>query len=78
MLGQGSVEVWVNGMADGNMTFIPGTTTVTGVNSAWSTNKPTLDVKGVGFGWVDFHSGSNTLWFDDIAISGSRIGCQLL
>jgi hypothetical protein len=72
----GAVEVWVNGAADANMTFIPGTTPVTAANMPWSTGKPTLSIQSVGFGWVDFHSGMNTLWFDDIAIGGSRIGCQ--
>jgi hypothetical protein len=75
---QGSVEVWVNGTADSNMTFIPGTTAVTSINMPWSTKHPALDVRGVGFGWVDFDGqGPNTLWFDDVALAGTRIGCQL-
>jgi hypothetical protein len=70
------VEVWVNGAADSNMTFIPGTTAVTSINMPWSTKHPT-DVRGVGFGWVDFDGqGPNPLWFDDIALSSTRIGCQ--
>jgi hypothetical protein len=77
-MSEGSIEAWVNSQADTNMTFIPGTTAVSPLNSAWNTNRPTLDIQGVGFGWIDFSSGSNTLWFDDIAISSSRIGCDLL
>jgi hypothetical protein len=72
----GAVEVWVNGTADANMTFVPGTTAVTSLNMPWSTGKPTLSVQAFGLGWIDFSGGNNTLWFDDVAIGGSRIGCQ--
>jgi hypothetical protein len=74
-MSQGSVEVWVNGTAETDMTFVPGTTPLTAIDMPWSQGKPTLDVKSVAFGWVEFDTGSNTLWFDDIAIAGSRIGC---
>jgi hypothetical protein len=73
----GSVEVWVNGVADANMTFVPGTTAVTSLNTPWSTGKPALAMKSVGFGWINFDGGAtNTLWFDDIALGASRIGCD--
>jgi hypothetical protein len=73
----GSLEVWVNGTADANMTYVPGTTPSSAANSAWAGKHVVLDVQNISFGWVHFSgSGTNTLWFDDVAVGGSRIGCQ--
>jgi hypothetical protein len=74
----GELDTWIDGNAVPEMTFVPGTTTVqTGTNDHWSGGRPQpLVVSSASFGWVNFGGGPTTLWFDDIALSTSRIGCQ--
>jgi len=76
--GSGALEVWVDGNAVPGMTYVPGVTMdMQGVNGGWNAGRPTpLDVKSIGFGWVDFTASGTTLWFDDIALASSRIGCN--
>jgi polysaccharide lyase-like protein len=72
----GAIEAWVNAVAVPGMTYVPGTTVDTQVNSGWNSGRPMpLSLQSIGFGWVDFSSSANTLWFDDIALSSARIGC---
>ncbi|MCL2450805.1 MAG: hypothetical protein FWD17_17825, partial [Polyangiaceae bacterium] len=65
------VETWINGTA------IDGLTTTSSINSSWKP-PPSLGMTSLGLGWLDFHTSSPvyTVWFDDVAISGTRIGCQ--
>jgi hypothetical protein len=76
----GTLETWVNGAAIAGLTFIPGTTTVvSGVNDQWTPISP-FTPTSFGLGWVAF-SGPSTpdpyiLWFDDVALSTTRIGCD--
>jgi hypothetical protein len=67
----GGIETWLDGTA------IPGLTTASSnpYASQWrgSTIKP--KVTGVFFGWESYGSGSNTIWYDDISVSSSRVGC---
>ncbi len=72
----GTVEAWVDGAAVPGLTFIPGTTAVTpSVNNQWKPPSP-LAPTSIGFGWIVFSGIPMTLWFDDIALSTSRIGCK--
>ncbi|KAH8885284.1 hypothetical protein GQ53DRAFT_729195 [Thozetella sp. PMI_491] len=68
----GTIETWL----DSNV--IPGLTIRAGVAnshaSIWGKSyRP--KVTGVYFGWEAYGGNTNTLWFDDIAISSSRAGC---
>jgi hypothetical protein len=66
------IETWINGNA------VPGLTSTSSGNSTW-TPPPSLGVTSLGLGWLDF-SGPPTplfpVWFDDVAISSTRIGCS--
>lgn len=75
--GTGAIETWVGGAAVPGMTYVPGVTAdVQGVNGGWNAGRPPLSLQSIGFGWVDFSTSNTTVWFDDVAIAGTRIGCQ--
>lgn len=70
---QGRLQTWVDGtsvaglQADGTPTH--------DIDGQWTkpTWKPNLtDLK---LGWESYGEGSDTLWFDDVAMGSSRIGC---
>ena len=70
---QGRLQTWVDGtsvtglQADGTATH--------DIDGQWTkpTWKPSLtDLK---LGWESYGDGSDTLWFDDVALGTSRIGC---
>ena len=72
----GAIEAWVNSAAVPGLTFVPGTTaTVASVNDQWKAPSPFAPTS-IGFGWVVFSGPAMTLWFDDIAVANTRIGCQ--
>ena len=68
----GTIETWLDS------TVIPGLT-VGGASanshaSIWGKSyKP--KVTGVYFGWETYGGDANTVWFDDIAIASTRVGC---
>jgi len=79
----GDLDTWIGGTttdtAVAPMTFDPGSTAVVnGVNSSWSSGtRPTpLQPTSLSFGWVTFGGSDGTVWFDDIAVGKSRIGCN--
>jgi hypothetical protein len=68
------LRTWVNG------TEVAGlhadTTPTQDVDSQWlrrGTWRPTLT--DFRFGWESYGTGADTLWFDDVALSQSRVGC---
>ena len=72
----GTLETWVNGNSVPGLTFIPGTTTkMSGVNDQWTAPSPFTPMS-IGFGQVQFSGGIPTIWFDDIAVGSTRIGCN--
>jgi hypothetical protein len=71
----GALETWVNGAAVAGLTFVPNTTAkMSGVNDQWTPPSPFAPTS-IGFGWTVFSGESLTIWFDDIAVAASRIGC---
>jgi len=61
----GQIETWVNGKV------VPSLTTP---QTRWgSSYKPNPSDWGVG--WESYGGASNTVWFDDLALGKSRIGC---
>lgn len=70
---KGLISTWVDG------TLIQGlvadATPTADVDMAWgSAYKPMLT--GVNIGWQNYGAGAMNLWFDDFALSTSRINCQ--
>lgn len=66
----GSIETWLNSQA------IAGLTTANNPNAGgWGTSsKP--KITAVYFGWESYGGDTNTFWYDDIAISSTRVGCD--
>jgi hypothetical protein len=72
----GALETWVDGNAVSGLTVIPGTTSKTSsVNDQWKAPSPFMPTS-IGFGWTVFSGENLTIWFDDIAVSATRIGCS--
>jgi len=72
----GTLETWVDGKAVPGLTFVPGTTSQTdGVHNQWKSPSP-FKPTSIAFGWTVFSGESLTVWFDDIAVGTTRIGCQ--
>jgi hypothetical protein len=70
----GTIEFWLNG------TSVPGLSysgaSVQGVSDNWHSGGPTsLSLKSFGLGWLGLND-QYTAWFDDVALSDSRINCQ--
>ncbi|GAA0576831.1 cellulose-binding domain-containing protein [Paractinoplanes ferrugineus] len=71
--GNGTIETWLNG------TSVPGLledgTPTHDIDSQWlnKTWRPALtDLK---LGWESYGQGTDTLWYDDVAVSATRNGC---
>jgi hypothetical protein len=72
----GTLETWVDGNAVPGLTYIPGTTTkMSSVNDQWTAPSP-FKPTSIGFGWTVFSGENLTVWFDDIAVGPTRIGCN--
>ena len=69
----GSVATWLN-----NVT-VPALTVGNGATNAnagqWTRSSVKPKIKGVYFGWESYGGDTNTMWYDDIVVSSSRIGC---
>lgn len=66
----GSIETWLNSAA------IPGLFTKGNLNDAgWAASTIIPKITGVYFGWESYSGDVNTFWYDDIAISSTRVGC---
>ena len=66
------VETWINGTA------VSGLTSTSSVNSGWAP-PASLAITSLALGLLDFHgpdSPAFPVWFDDVALSSTRIGCQ--
>jgi hypothetical protein len=72
----GSVQTWIDGVAQPGLQ-IDGTAT-NEVDAAWLRNgnwRPAL--KDLKLGWEQYSGAAGaTVWFDDVALHNSRIGCQ--
>lgn len=69
----GTVETWLDGSAIDGLTVKPG---VTNANAGqWERGAYKPAITAVYFGWESYGGDVNTFWYDDIAISSSRVGC---
>ena len=73
--GNGQMQTWVNG------TEVPGLhedgVATADVDSQWVASRPSWRPALADFriGWESYGVGADTLWFDDVAVGSSRIGC---
>ncbi|EGR52696.1 carbohydrate-binding module family 1 [Trichoderma reesei QM6a] len=69
----GTIETWLNGSLIPGMTVGPG---VDNPNDAgWTRASYIPEITGVNFGWEAYSGDVNTVWFDDISIASTRVGC---
>ncbi|MEO7037017.1 MAG: hydrolase [Polyangiaceae bacterium] len=70
---QGLISTWVDGtLVQG---LVADATPTADVDMAWgNAYKPALT--GVNIGWQNYGAGPMNLWFDDFALSSTRINCQ--
>jgi hypothetical protein len=68
------IEFWFNGTAVPGLSF-DGTST-SGVSDQWATGgPPALQLQSFGLGWLQLNT-METAWYDDVALAGTRIGCN--
>ncbi|GAA4607137.1 hypothetical protein BJY16_006175 [Actinoplanes octamycinicus] len=69
----GTIETWLNNtsvpglVADGSPTH--------DIDSQWLNRTWRPALTDLRLGWESYGDGSDTLWYDDVAVSGARIGC---
>ncbi|KAL7928298.1 carbohydrate-binding module family 1 protein [Trichoderma chlorosporum] len=69
----GTIQTWLNSNLISGMTVGPG---IDNANDAgWTRESYIPDITGVYFGWEAYSGDINTVWFDDVAIATSRVGC---
>ena len=54
--------------------FTPGTKTQD-VDSQWYNKSWRPSISNLKLGWESYGEGSDTLWYDDVAVAGSRLSC---
>ncbi|KAL1894859.1 hypothetical protein Sste5346_005546 [Sporothrix stenoceras] len=69
----GTIETWLNGKAIAGLTSKAGTANANAAQWQRSSLKP--KITGVYFGWESYGGDTNTFWYDDVSISGTRVGC---
>jgi hypothetical protein len=69
----GTIETWLNGNFISGMTAGPNANNPN--DAGWTRQSYTPKITGVYFGWEAYSGDINTVWFDDIAIATSRVGC---
>ncbi|KAM0263200.1 hypothetical protein ACHAQJ_001355 [Trichoderma viride] len=69
----GTIQTWLNGNLISGMTAGPDANNTN--DAGWARESYIPDITGVYFGWEAYSGDINTVWFDDIAIETSRVGC---
>lgn len=75
--GQGTMRTWLNG------TEVPGlhldNVATPDVDAQWLQNRPNWRpaLTDLRLGWESYSDGSDTLWFDDVAVGTQQVGCTL-
>jgi hypothetical protein len=69
----GTLETWVNNATVAGLTVKPGVSNPNAGQWTRGTSKP--KITGVYFGWESYGGDANTFWYDDIVVSGARVGC---
>jgi len=69
----GSIETWLNGNVVAGLTVKPG---VSNPNAGqWQRSSIKPKPTAIYFGWESYGGDANTFWYDDIAVSSTRVGC---
>ncbi|KUJ15585.1 uncharacterized protein LY89DRAFT_619624 [Mollisia scopiformis] len=69
----GTIETWLDGTAIAGLTSKAGVANPNADQWQKSTIKP--KITGVYFGWESYGGDVNTFWYDDVAVSSTRVGC---
>ncbi|KAK0759352.1 hypothetical protein N5P37_007540 [Trichoderma harzianum] len=69
----GTIDTWLNGNEISGMTAGPNANNPN--DAGWTRQSYTPAITGVYFGWEAYSGDVNTVWFDDVAIGSSRVGC---
>jgi len=70
----GNIEAWLDGTRLETMS-LPNDAGAMWNGAGGAPAKP-LQIYSMGLGWMAFNQVPMTLWFDDVALGASRIGCQ--
>ncbi|WP_255950478.1 hydrolase [Streptomyces odontomachi] len=71
----GHLTTWLNGtVVDG---LVEDGVSTQDIDNQWIQSRPGWNptLQNLRLGWESYSDGSDTLWFDDIAVSSSKIGC---
>jgi hypothetical protein len=72
----GEIEFWLNGTSVSGLGYSGMGPSTQGVNDQWASGVPTpLVPTSFGLGWLGLNN-QYTVWYDDVVLSGSRIGCD--
>ncbi|MGD0678549.1 MAG: hypothetical protein ABSC94_24345 [Polyangiaceae bacterium] len=73
----GNIEFWYNG-ASATTPGLSWSGTATAYEGSWAGGgwKSGIAPTNLGLGWGAFNGGMMTVWFDDVALGNSRIGCN--
>lgn len=69
----GTIQTWLNSNLITGMTAGPSSNNSN--DAGWTRATYVPDITGVYFGWEAYSGDINTVWFDDVAIATSRVGC---
>ncbi|KAK4450413.1 hypothetical protein QBC34DRAFT_424571 [Podospora aff. communis PSN243] len=69
----GSIETWLNSKVIAGLTSIKGTANPNA--QQWQRSSIRPKVTAIYFGWESYGGDTNTFWYDDIAVSSTRVGC---
>ena len=74
----GDIEFWYNGASTTTPGLSNSGTASNGYNNAWINGgwKAGISPTSLGLGWGSFNGAMMTVWFDDVALGNSRIGCD--
>jgi hypothetical protein len=72
----GHVELWENGSSDPVAGLSWNGSSVQGISDQWARGAPSpLVLSTLAIGWLGLND-QETVWFDDVALGGARIGCD--
>jgi hypothetical protein len=69
----GTVETWLNNATIAGLTVKSGVSNPNAAQWQRSSSKP--KITSVNFGWESYGGDTNTIWYDDIVVSSTRVGC---
>ncbi|KAK6834835.1 hypothetical protein PG995_008008 [Apiospora arundinis] len=69
----GTIETWLNNNTVAGLTSKPGV--ANGNAAQWQRSSVKPKPTAIYFGWESYGGDTNTFWYDDIVVSGSRVGC---